>query len=135
MVSFSEKDLNLVKIVRFSKLANAGIKNYQLGNHIAAFHLFDNSLIYMTSDEYLDPVIIPQTCCVKNVVSYSCNHLHLIYLLTNGEVKIIFYDPLLKTQNFKENNFNINFPAISICSSYNFCIIVSEKNKSGVFFF
>jgi hypothetical protein len=113
-----------LQLVRYPRCSTYGVKDFSLGSKFAVFHLFNSDIIFLKSEEYLNPLFNMKTINTKNirknVTKFSTNGKDLFYMNSAGHLHTIFYNPEAPSHELTEGvlDLTINHPLKDFDVSY-----------------
>lgn len=122
----SKNSLN-VKI--YKKLNGKNFSKFAIGHKFSAFLTSENELYLLKTEKLLDPVAKPEYLLRQNVKKFSASAQNFIYLTTDGQVHIIFYDDQTETSNLFEDTIDLtkNNPIDDIEVSFMYIIMIGKE--------
>jgi len=126
-----------LQLVRYPRCSTYGVKDFSLGSKFAVFHLFNNDIIFLKSEEYLNPLFnmknINTKNIRKNVTKFSTNAKDLFYTNTAGHLHTIFYNSDLPSHELTEGvlDLTISHPLKDFEVSYIHAILLLRGPDAG----
>jgi hypothetical protein len=100
-----------LEFTRYPRCSTYGVRDFAMGSKFTVFHLFNKDLIFLKTDEYLNPLFnmknINRKNIRKNVAKFFPNSRNLFYLTTTGQLFTIFYDQNLPSHELTEGMLEI----------------------------
>jgi len=126
---------NELKFTRYPRCSTKGISKFNLGTKFTVFQLYNQDIIFLTTEEYLNPKFdlnsISKKNIRKNVTKFFTESKHLCYLTKTGQVFVIFYDQTKPSHEFGEGvlEYTLTHPVRDCEFSYTKAVLLCDVPK------
>jgi len=131
-ISSVSKSYSTIRFTRYPRCSTYGVKDFILGTKFVVFHLYNNDLIFLKTEEYTDPSFNVKSITRKNirhnVSKFFTKSKDFYYLTLSGQLYIIFYDSGLKSDEMREGllELTLNKPLKDFSISYYHAILLLQ---------
>jgi len=121
-----------IYFTRYPRCSTYGVKDFILGTKFVVFHLYNNDLIFLKTEEYKDSSFNMKSINRKNVrhnvAKFFTKSKDFYYMTLTGQLYVIFYNPGAKSDEMKESllEFTISKPLKDFAVSYYHAILMLE---------
>lgn len=128
----------------YTRFFSRGVKDFSIGTKFAAFHLFDNNLVFFKTEEYLNPLhdleMLWRKNTRQNVKSFYTGAKNLMYETQSGQIHVVFDEADKPSSDFTDAaiEFTTKKPVHFWTASYTYAIFgfedqvaVEAKGKPG----
>jgi uncharacterized protein (UPF0248 family) len=118
-----------------SRYAKLGAKYFSMGTKMTAFHLNNNDMVFIKTDEYLKPGFNVEALARKNyrknVRKFFTKSNDLVYITENGQLHIIFYNAAITTTELSEAvwEYSVTNPIKNCEASYTYALMTFETTE------
>lgn len=130
------RPLKMNEFTCFSRFSTLGIKDFSTGTKFTAFHLYNGSMVFLKTEEYLnpkfDPAVLWRVNTRQNVKKFHTEANHLIYETESGQLFVIFYEQDTPSSQLSETMLELTLfkPLLLWGASYNHIVLVYEENTA-----
>ena len=123
-LSSAKQSYTELQLVRYPRCSTYGVNDFSLGAKFAVFHLFNNDIIFLKSEEYLNPLFnmknITRLNIRKNVAKFCTRARDLFYMTNSGHLHAIFYSQETPSHELTEGvlSLTLNHPLKDFDASY-----------------
>lgn len=112
----------------YTRFLSRGVKDFSIGTKFAAFHLLDDKLVFLKTEEYLNPLHDIDSLWHQNtrekVKSFYTGSKNLMYQTQGGQIYVVFDEADKPSSQFAEAvmEFTLKKPVHFWSASYTFAV-------------